>query len=78
MEKAKYLWLTSWYPNRNDRFDGDFIQRHAQAVSTFCEIHVIHVQKEQNKLGKHTAEINRNANLTENIIYYSSKKTIRV
>jgi len=75
MGKAKYLWLTSWYPNRNDRFDGDFIQRHAQAVSAFCEIQVIHVKKEQNELDNQATEINRSANLTENIIYYSSKNT---
>ncbi|MCX6313730.1 MAG: glycosyltransferase [Sphingobacteriales bacterium] len=75
MEKAKYLWLTSWYPNRNDRFDGDFIQRHAQAVSTFCEIHVIHVQKEVHTLVDQSNELNSTGNLTENIIYYSCKKT---
>ncbi len=75
MEKAKYLWLTSWYPNRNDRFDGDFIQRHAQAVSAFCNIHVIHVQKEVHTLVDQSNELNSTGNLTENIIYYSCKKT---
>ncbi len=75
MEKAKYLWLTSWYPNRNDRFDGDFIQRHAQAVSAFCNIHVIHVQKEEHTLVDQSNELNSTGNLTENIIYYSCKKT---
>ena len=75
MEKAKYLWLTSWYPNRNDRFDGDFIQRNAQAVSAFCNIHVIHVQKEEPAHVYQSNELNSTGNLTENIIYYSCKKT---
>jgi len=75
METQKYLWLTSWYPNRNDRFDGDFIQRHAQAVSAFCNIHVIHVQKEEPALVNQSNELNSTGNLSENIIYYSCKKT---
>ena len=46
----KILWLTSWYPNRMDEFDGDFIQRHAKAVALFCRVHVIFVVKATNKL----------------------------
>lgn len=40
----KVLWLTSWYPNQLDKFNGDFIQRHAYAASEFCKIDVIHVE----------------------------------
>lgn len=38
------LWLTSWYPNKFDQYNGDFIQRHAQAVAPYCKLSVIHVQ----------------------------------
>ncbi|MFP5040945.1 glycosyltransferase [Parasediminibacterium sp. JCM 36343] len=38
------LWLASWYPNRYDQYNGDFIQRHAMAVAPFCRLHVIHLQ----------------------------------
>ena len=37
---AYILWLPSWYPNKLDPFDGDFIQRHAVAVSAFVPVHV--------------------------------------
>lgn len=39
----KVLWLASWYPNKIAPLEGDFIQRHARAVSKFAEIYVIYV-----------------------------------
>jgi len=38
------LWLTSWYPNKFDAYNGDFIQRHAQATAPYSQLFVIHVQ----------------------------------
>ena len=35
----KILWLASWYPNLYESFNGDFIQRHAQAVAEFLITH---------------------------------------
>lgn len=40
---TKVLWLASWYPSPADPVLGDFIQRHADAVSRFVPVHVIHV-----------------------------------
>lgn len=65
------LWVCSWYPNLQDRFRGDFIQRQAVAVSQFCRVHVIHIL--ESKETKH--EVTRvNANLLETI-YYVNKPT---
>jgi hypothetical protein len=41
------LWLVSWYPNRLDAFDGDFIERHAIAVSRFAKLTVLLVVKDE-------------------------------
>lgn len=72
----KVLWLVSWYPNRLDKFTGDFIQRHAQAVSQYCKVEVIFVKKDESLLPNTTAtEKNVSGNLTEQIIYYNSSKT---
>ncbi len=72
----KVLWLVSWYPNRLDAFTGDFIQRHAQAVSQFCEVEVVFVKKDPGlRANTMEAEKNKTGNLTEHIIYYNSKKT---
>jgi glycosyltransferase involved in cell wall biosynthesis len=37
------LWLCSWYPHPASPFHGDFIQRHAHAVSAYADIHVLHI-----------------------------------
>jgi glycosyltransferase involved in cell wall biosynthesis len=65
------LWLTSWYPNRNDPFDGDFIQRHARAVAGLCRVDVLHLEKND----KAMAEYNVKGNLRERIIYYRPPRT---
>jgi len=41
----KILWLSSWYPNEMRPFDGDFIQRHAIAVSEYHDLDVMYVHK---------------------------------
>jgi glycosyltransferase involved in cell wall biosynthesis len=66
------LWLASWYPNRTDHFTGDFIQRHAKAVTIYNKIIVIHVVKTNETFfsGKIFEEITSGNNLTEHIIYY--------
>lgn len=73
----KVLWLASWYPNRLDPFTGDFIQRHAQAASQYCEVEVIFVKKDP-ALAANTMEAERwtTANLTEHIIYYNAGSTV--
>ena len=58
------VWLTSWYPNRTDPYNGDFIRRHAVAYATQGPLMVIHVAK-----GDFPAERISYGNLTEWIIY---------
>ncbi|MBL7700647.1 MAG: glycosyltransferase [Ferruginibacter sp.] len=68
----KVLWLASIYPSKLFPYDGDFIQRHAQAVSLFCNIEVLHVVKdEKGVVTQDVKEIVTTTNqLTERIIYY--------
>jgi glycosyltransferase involved in cell wall biosynthesis len=73
----KILWLASWYPNELSPIDGDFIQRHAQAVSLIRPVHLIYVKKDE--AGRVTKSIKqcyeKNGNLEETIIYYKPIKT---
>ncbi len=73
----KILWLPSWYPNKLSPYDGDFIQRHARAVSLFQKIFVLYVKKdEKGIIAKGTSEQFFSAgNLDEKIIYYHLRKT---
>lgn len=70
----KLLWLCSWYPNQLFPFNGDFIKRHAEAVSLFEEVTVVHVVRDEKGQLTKSSLINdsRNGNLREIIIYYYS------
>lgn len=65
------LWLASWYPNRLDSFNGDFIERHAHAVSRFVKVTVLLVVKDET-IQKNTVEIDKTVseNLTVYRVYY--------
>lgn len=51
---ARILWLVSWFPSRVDKFDGDFIERHARAVGLFHDIDLIDVVKDEQMHGRST------------------------
>ena len=70
----KVLWLTSWYPNKVNKTNGDFVQRHAQAASLYCKVDVIHVEKDTGNLLNKKVEIKKNSaeNLTETIVLFKS------
>ncbi len=64
------LWLASWYPDKLDRYNGDFIQRHAIAASEFCSIDVFHIHPDtENRLKKmEISATQTNQHLTETIV----------
>ena len=67
-ERKKVLWLVSWYPNKYDAFDGDFIQRHANAAALYDDVHVLFIkQSTEQKEIENTS--NKQEGLTEQIIY---------
>ena len=71
--KGKYvLWLTSWYPTEISPYDGDFVQRHAKAVSIYREVVVVFIKKDANGIVTNSKKVIRtqNNNLTEIIFYY--------
>lgn len=72
-ERKKILWLVSWYPNKYDVFDGDFIQRHARAAALLHDVHVLFVKQkeEQKKTERNIAGAN---GLSEQIIYLPKRR----
>jgi glycosyltransferase involved in cell wall biosynthesis len=77
MNPKGIIWLVSWYPNEKNPVAGDFIQRHAQAVSKYRNLTVIYMDqsgwKENSKLNK--TEITTSGNLTEIRCYWPFHKT---
>ena len=68
------MWLVSWYPNRLAPFNGDFIKRHAEAVSLYYDVQVIYVIRDVKGLvtkDVYTEELVKQG-LAEKIIYYYS------
>src|SRR5688572_19950220 len=45
MQMNKTLWLCSWYPHPGDPYEGDFIQRHAKAVSVYTPLTVFYTSQ---------------------------------
>lgn len=59
-------------------FNGDFIQRHARAAALFNDIHVIHVTYDYpDKEDNPGQELNNTGQLTEHIIYFKKKKSVK-
>lgn len=69
------LWLASWYPSDFSAQNGDFIQRHAQAVSAFASVHVMHVVGYGDMQHSLKVTTNKQHRLIEEIIYYKKKKS---
>ncbi|MFN8243437.1 MAG: glycosyltransferase [Ferruginibacter sp.] len=67
----KILWLASWYPNRKDPSDGDFIQRQAKAVALHLPVHVFFLTKAEKPISRpYETTLRQEGNLTEQIVYY--------
>lgn len=71
------LWLPSWYPNRFEPCNGDFIQRHARATALYGAVVVIHFAApgEGVHVKKSEVVITESGNLTELVIYNAFKPT---
>ena len=74
----KIIWLASWYPNQIHPFEGDFIQRHAEAVTLYESVHVIYVGITSASLSGKDYLKSKNANpqLSEQVILLSAKSGI--
>lgn len=77
MTRKKILWLCSWYPNRTDPFDGDFIQRHARAAAQRHDIHVIRIVADPAmEPGTMDMEEVQQEGLTEQLIYLGKQNSL--
>lgn len=68
------LFLTKWYPNKNDVQLGVFVRKHAKAVSEYCKVSVLYVWGDYNLNSSLTIEENYHGNFSETIIFYQRNK----
>jgi glycosyltransferase involved in cell wall biosynthesis len=72
MSRKKILWLVSWYPNKLSPFNGDFIKRHAEAVSLYHDVQVIYVIRDAEGVITKNILIEESVKdgLAEKVVYY--------
>lgn len=65
----KVLFLSQWYPNRYDNMFGLFVQKHAEAVSLYCDVSVLYVHADD-KIKEFEIVRQQQNEVTEYIVYY--------
>jgi len=73
---VKILFLSSWYPNRLNPHLGNFVQRHADAVSKFNDVASLYVSSDPNLTKKFDIEIKRINDVFTVNVYYKKVKDI--
>lgn len=73
----KVLWLASWYPNKISPLEGDFIQRHAIALSAHIPVTVFYMAQygESVPIDKDEITITQRGNVKEQIMFFKFKPT---
>lgn len=65
----KVLFLSAWYPHRNDPMSGLFVRKHAEAVALYATTAVLYVVTDKNV--NKTEIVSKNINgITEFIVYF--------
>jgi len=72
--KPNILFLASWYPSRVNPFNGNFVQRHAKAVSEYCNVSVLHACSDPGSRKKYEVVETNNDGIDEVIVYYKKIK----
>jgi glycosyltransferase involved in cell wall biosynthesis len=77
MQEKEILWLASWYPNEKNPVAGDFIQRHAIAVSAYRKLTVIYMDQSGWAVNSTTDKITvtEKSNLTEICCFFPFSPT---
>ncbi|OJX83785.1 MAG: hypothetical protein BGP01_10240 [Paludibacter sp. 47-17] len=74
-QRIHSLFLSAWYPNRDDAMSGLFVRKHADAVSRFCKVTVLYVHADARITKREVRFENYNA-VHEVYVYYPAGKGI--
>ena len=70
--KLNILFLCGWYPSKVLPNNGDFIERHALAVSKKCNVTVVHIISDENQTKEIEIVSRENQGIKEHIAYLKS------
>lgn len=69
-ERIKSLFLSAWYPNRQDAMSGLFVRKHAEAVALFGDVTVLYFHADPQITKFEIVKQHVNEHLREIIVYY--------
>lgn len=76
---ASILVLASWFPNKDDLFNGDFVERHVKASALYQPVQLIFIKKSDSlKNGEEYIEKTVEGNLVCFKAYYGCKHPIKI
>lgn len=67
------LFLSAWYPNRNDAMSGLFVRKHAEAVSRYCKVTVVYVHSDPS-IRSNELIVQNYQQVKEILVYYPGGK----
>ncbi len=74
-QKLKVLFISSWFPNKENPTLGNFVEKHAEAVSLYADVSVLHVCFHSASDVKREYVVERHNNLDIHIVYLKKIKT---
>lgn len=73
-KKFKILFISSWFPNKLEPTNGNFVQRHAEAVSLLHDVEILHAIGDFNQKEKFVFDDKHINGIRTLIIYYKNSK----
>ena len=74
MERKNILFISTWFPNKIDPTAGNFVQRHAEAVSTSNNVEILHAIGNEKQKEKFVFEENVIHDVRTLIVYYKNSE----
>ena len=74
-KKLKVLFISSWFPNKENTTLGNFVKKHAEAVSLYANVSVLHVCFHSSADAKKEYVVESHNNLDVHVIYLKKIKT---
>ncbi len=73
-KRHKILFISSWFPNKIEPTNGNFVQRHAEAVSLLHDVEVLHAIGDFNQKEKFVFDDEMINGIRTLIVYYKNSK----
>ena len=73
-KRHKILFISSWFPNKLEPTNGNFVQRHAEAVSLLHDVEVLHAIGDFNQKEKFVFDDEMINGTRTLIVYYKNSK----